>query len=236
MFKFLRKHRTFVFVSLALIAIALPFFGLGGMTFFSSKDCVAKVNDMKISQRQYDQVYQNIIRQRDELNADQKKQIELEALQELVRQEVMFQEAKKYGIEVPDQEVQLQIVNAPAFQKDGKFDPRTYYQSVFQVLRMTPEEFELTRRKETAAMKLNQMIFSAVRVNDDDVTSGLANRISVETDAKKKKELKENPEIFRNELRQKQMNLVFNDWLAFINRSLRVEVVSPNLRTRLSGK
>jgi hypothetical protein len=236
MFKFLRKHHTFVFVSLALVIIALPFFGIGGMTFFSPQDGVAKVNGQKITQRGYDQIYHNLLRQKDDITAEQKKQLGMEALQELIREEVMYQEAMKYGIRVPDQEIQLQLINAPAFQKDGRFDIRTYGQTLAQVFRMTPEEFEEMRRKESAAVKLNQLILGAVHVSDDVVQSGLANRISIETDAKKKKELKDNPEIFRNELRQREMSKVFTDWLGQINRNLKVEIISNSLKAQLSGK
>lgn len=236
MFKFLRKHQKLVFICLGLVVVALPFFGVGGMAIFSPKDAVAKVNGKKITQRQYDQIYQNIVRQKEDLNPEQKKQLEVEALQELVRQEVMYQEAQKYGIVVPDQEILLQIVNTPAFQKNGRFDPQVYSQTVFQVFHMTLEEFEEMRRKEIAGVKINQLIYSAVHIGDEMVQAGLANRINIETDSKKRKEMRENPEIFREELRQKEMSKVFNDWLAQLNRNLRVEIISSALKARLSGR
>ncbi len=235
MFKFLRKHQTFLFATLAVIIFALPFFGLGGMAFFSAKDRIATLNGKKITQRQFDQIYQNLLRQKESLNADQQKQLFQEALQELIQQEAFYQEAQKYGITVPDQEIQLQILNTPSFQREGKFDYGTYARTVTQVFRMSPEEFEEIRRRDSAGMQLRQLIISSVHISHDVVQAGLPNRIAIETDAKKKKELQNNPDVFREELRQKEIGKVFNDWLAQMNRTLKFDP-SPSLRAQLAGK
>jgi peptidyl-prolyl cis-trans isomerase D len=235
MFKFLRKHKTVVFVTLAAVMIGLPFFGVGGFTFFSPQDSIVKVNGKRIIQREYDILLNQLVRQVPNMTPERRVQLEQEAFQELIRREVLFQEALRYGIYVSDQEVALNLFSIPSFQTEGKFDPRKYAQTLSQVFRMTPKEFEGLRRKEMAAMKLNQIIASSARVDPQLVKDGLKRRIEIEVDPEKKKELKKNPDIYRGELRDREIQLVFADWLSQINSKLKVSFVSESFRKRLQG-
>lgn len=236
MFKFLRKHRTVLFVLLAAILIALPFFGVGGSFFISSPhDTIAKVNGVKITQIQFDRLYNQILKQKTDLTPEQRKNLAQEVFQELIRQEVFSQEAERYGIRVSDQEVQMFLASLPAFQKDGKFDPRVYYHTVFRIFGTTPDDFEKDRKKDIAARKLNQLLASAVHIPDEMMSEVLKRRWEIETDPKKKKELKDNPETIRQELRNQEINQVFSDWLSQLNSKLKVQIVSENLRKRLAG-
>jgi parvulin-like peptidyl-prolyl isomerase len=232
--KFLRKHRTFVFVFLAIIMVSLPFFGLGTNYLFSSpQDTVLKINGQKIKRGEYDRLLNQIVQSQPELTPEQKQQIRGQALNELIRLVVYDQEAKKYGLYVSDQELKLQLENTPQFQKDGRFDPATYVQTLTRLANTTPEEFEKFRKRDMAALKLNQLIASSIRISDADFKDTLQARMAIETDVKKKKEWQKDPESLRNELRNQEVNWAFQDWLGSINSTLKVKITSAQFRESL---
>lgn len=236
MFRFFRKHRAIVMVALALCILGLLLFGIGGSFMGASpNDTIIKINGKKVTQMEYDRLYNQLSRQKTDLSPEQRDQLAGQAFQELVRQEVFYQEAKKYGIVVSDQELQLQIRAIPAFQKDGQFDPATYMQVISQMFGAPIHEFEKVHRKDLMARQLNAVIASAVHVTDAELQSALSQRLATETDKKKKKQLQENPELLREELRQKEANIVFSDWLTQLNANLKVNVVSETFRKRIGA-
>jgi len=223
-------------VALALCILGLLLFGVGsGSMARSPQDPILKVNGSKVTQADYDRLIHQITRQRGALNAEQQRQAEGEAIQELIRIEVFTQEAKKYGIQVPDQDLQLHLSNYPAFQKEGRFDPQQYVQIVTQQLGMPLRDFEKARRRDIAAQKLTSLINASVHIPDLMLEESLKSRMALETDKTKKKQLQENPEAFREELRSQEANLVFADWLGQVNASLRVEPISEDLKKKLAG-
>ncbi len=236
MFRFFRKHRKIVMVSMAACIVGLLLFGIGGNSMVqSSQDTIMKINGKKIAQIDFDRFYNQMMRQRDTTatTPEQRQQIQGQAFQELIRQEVFFQESKKYGISVPDQVLRLQLENIPAFQKEGKFDPETYYRVLFQVFQMGPRDFEKTHKKDIAGRQLNSLIATSVHISDAQLKDALETRLKSDTDAKKKKEIQANPEILRQELLEKETNLVFSDWLNQLNSTLKINIVSETFRQRM---
>jgi peptidyl-prolyl cis-trans isomerase D len=232
MFKFFRKHRTVVLVSLVICAIALPFLQIGSSSLLpSANDVVVKVNGRKVTQGQFDKLYNQAVRQRPASTPEQKQQVMREVLDELVRREVFAQEADKYGISVSDQEMQLQLASIPAFQKEGRFDPQTYMQVVYQSFGTTPKEFEKGFRKELQARKLNQLIGGSVFITDEAFAAA-----PPPPAPKDKKDKPMTPESYREELRSKELNLVYRDWLNYLNSNLKVNIVSDRFRDRMAGK
>jgi len=236
MFKFLRRHRTLLLTTLAVVILGLPFFGIGGNFLLSSpQDTIIKVNGEKIKLGEYNRLYNQIARQRGELTADQRKQLPREVLNELIRQNVFSQEAHRYGVHVPDLLVRMELQAQPAFQTEGKFDPGKYGQFLNQVARTPAADFEKSQKKDIAARQLNQIIASAVHVSDERLQAELEKRLAEEKDPKKRKELTSNREALRRELRDEEINQVFQDWLAQLNAGLRVDPVSEEFQKRLSG-
>jgi parvulin-like peptidyl-prolyl isomerase len=237
MFKSFRRHRTVVMVFMAACIAGLLLFGIGGTSLLSSpQDVIVKVNGKKVTQMQFDRIYHQITRQRTETDPKDNQRLLGQALNELIRQEVFYQEAKKYGIEVTDQEMQYQLASIPAFQREGQFDPQTYVRVVSQAFGTTPNEFEKDHKKDVAARKLNQLIASAVQISDRVQSLQLEAMIQNEEDPKRKKELKEKPEEFIQELRNREMNLVYSDWLNQLNSGLKVNIVSDRFQKMLSGQ
>lgn len=224
-------------ITLAACLVGMVFFGVTGSSLRSSpQDTIAKVNGQNIKKIDFDRLYNHAIRQRPDLKPEDRPKLASDVLNELIRQNVMAQEAKKYGIHVSDRELQVYLSNLPAFQRDGKFDPQTYYQTVARIFEMTPNEFEKIRKKDIAAFKLNQLIALSVHVPEQTFRQAYKRRLAIETDSKERKALKKNPEKLRKELRNQEVNRVMKDWLGQLNTQLKVRIVSKDFQDLLSGR
>lgn len=235
MFRFFRKHRSVVMVFLAACIVGLLLFGIGGNSMVTSpQDTILKINGKKIPQVNFDRLYNQLMRQKEgSTTPEQRQQIQGQAFQELIRQEVFYQESKKFGIEVTDQILQMQLAGIPAFQKDGKFDAETYVRVLSQAFSMAPRDFEKAHKKDIAARQLNALIATSVHISDAQLGNELTARLKSETNAKKRKELQADPEKLRQELLEKETNLVFGDWLNQLNSTLKISFVSDQFRKRM---
>lgn len=223
-------------VFLAVIVVILPFFGIGTTSLMpSSHDTIVKVNGHKITQAQFDQLQNQILKQRADLTPEQKKQVGGETLNELVREEVFTQEAAKYGIHATDQELQMELASVPAFQKDKRFDPQTYVQVVSQAFGMRTQDFEKKQKRDIEARRVNQLIAFSIHMTDMELEKQQAAIFAAEKDKATLKKWKEDPESLRKDLLAKERNLVFQDWLNQLNSTLKVQIVSDAFRRRLNG-
>ena len=221
---------------MAVCILSLALFGIVGNSFITSPlDTVIKINGQKITQVDFDHVYNQVSRAAKNSDPNQRQQSTSQALNEIIRQEVFNQEAKKFGITVSDQQLQMQLASYQAFQKEGKFDLPTYGRMVVQVMGMSPRDFEKSQRKDIAGRAVNQLVANSVHISEDEFQSELAHRLASEKDAAKRKELLANPEQVRNEMRDKELNLVFNDWLTQLNSALKVNIVSESFRQRMGA-
>lgn len=241
---------------MAACIAGLLLFGVGGTGFLpSAHDTVIKVNGAKLSQAQFDRFYFQLSRRSDPNTPQDRAQMNQQALQELIRQEVFYQEAKKYGLDTTDQELQMELASIPNFQKEGRFDGATYVQAIRQMFGMSPHEFEKGHKKDLVGRKLNQLIMTTVHISDSslkeamDIEERKAQEIlnqAIKSGVKKDidqakenlakfKELKTNPEKFKESLTTHEVNLVFNDYLNQLNNTLKVNIVSDRFQQRLSG-
>ncbi|MFC1501660.1 SurA N-terminal domain-containing protein, partial [Elusimicrobiota bacterium] len=146
----------------------------------------------------------------------QKKQ---EVIQQLIQEEVFWQEAKKYGITVSDTELTNDIRNYPAFQRNGRFDHITYYKIMNNVLRTTPKEFEASRRKQIAAYRLRQLIASNIKITEPEIQM----QYSRENKGKMSNYEKEKAE-FAEKIRQEKTMLIYDEWFKNLNQNMKIKV------------
>jgi parvulin-like peptidyl-prolyl isomerase len=236
MFKFFRRHRTLVLVALAACVGGLVLFGAGGSSFMASpQDTIVKVNGRALKADQFDRIYRMMSRQQADTSPAAQQQLMGQALNEMIRQEVLSDEAKRYGLTVTDEELALQLASIPAFQREGRFDPATYDQVVRRTFGTPPHEFEKNHRKDLLVRKLNLLIASSVQVSDAEVKEQGAAILEAEKDPKVRKELASDAAKMRERVREREINLVFNDWLNRMNSELKVSIVSDRFRQRLGG-
>jgi hypothetical protein len=195
----------------------------GSYSLRKNLDTVAVIDGTKIAYADFQSQLNRVVDAQRKNNVDvtpemlaQKKQ---EVLNDLIQQEIFWKEAQKLGINVSDNELTADLQHYPAFQVNGHFDQRAYFQVVFQVLNTTPEKFETAERKRIAYMKLRQLVASSVRITEPELQLEYArtHKGNLKNFEKDKPKLAES-------LRQEKTSLVFNQWFSQINQSLQGRV------------
>ncbi len=211
MMNFFRKHKVAI-----ILVILIGFFGgtfiagFGVSTFgnsASSFDTVAVINGTKIPYKYYYSLYNNALnllkQSGQELTDDLVKLTQNQILRTLVQDELIWQQTKKYGITVSDNELAQDIQSYPYFlNANGQFDSRNYYQFLNN-LRMSPKDFENLRRKQIAANKLQVLIASAAKISDSEITEGLNEA----------------------DLIQIKANEILNDWFDSVKEKSKIQIL-----------
>ncbi|MDD5020842.1 MAG: SurA N-terminal domain-containing protein [Endomicrobiaceae bacterium] len=215
MMSFLIKHKVKIFLITILGFFAGTFVGFGSY-FFGDKnyfDTVAVVNGYKIPYKLYYALYNNTIevlrKSNPEINDDTMKKIQSNVVNSLILDEILWQQTKKYGVSVSENELLMDIQNHKYFLNDqGVFDPR-YYFNVLNNLKLTPKEFENMRKKQIAANKMKILIASAI----SDIS---------ESELKSMKTI--NPNITKAYMLQLRNNEILNDWFDKIRKETSIKI------------
>lgn len=226
MMNFFRKHRRNIFIITVVVFVASTFVGFGGYFFGGGGvDTVAIVNGVKIPYQRYNFLYNrsmDSLRQNGtEITPEVIKQVERDVIQELIQDEVFWQEAKKFGITVSDNELSQDIRRFPAFQRDGTFDHRLYYEFLRRVLRTTPREFEEFRRRQIAFFKLRHFIFSSVVIPQEEISQSYREKFPDKKSADWEKEKQEFSQTYKQEV----VNGIFNEYLKQLNQTVKIKVL-----------
>jgi peptidyl-prolyl cis-trans isomerase D len=160
-------------VLLGAIVIVFVFWGVG--SFRSQRgDRIATVNGDSITLDEYRDTFDNLVdqlRRRFGNNLDgdmiEKLQVKKQALNQLINNTLLLQEAKRLKFRISDTELADAISKIPAFQEAGRFDNRLY-RNVLERLRMTPEEFEVAQRNGMMIERLSALITSGVKISDQE--------------------------------------------------------------------
>ena len=220
MMNWFRKNMRTIFTITIIAFVGGTFISFGSITLSKSgSDTVAVVNGTKISYRAYlkllDRAIENIRTNNGEVTDAVVAQKSSEVLQDMIQQEVFYQEAKKYGITVSDGELLADLRRYPAFQANGQFNRQAYGRILYEVLHTTPEEFEQSRRQEISFYKLRQFIASSVKISEQE--------LQFEYSKVKKGNMAnfaKDREKFLEEVTQQKTGLVFNEWFKAINQQL----------------
>jgi peptidyl-prolyl cis-trans isomerase D len=174
MLRILREHATSWMLRGILILVAVTFISWGGYSLIREKKVTyaAKVNGVAIEWREYNDAFQNAIKQyREALGPSySEKMIEElhlkdKILDELISKILILQEGKRLGFSVYDEELREALESIPAFQVNGQFDKRNY-ERFLRINRMTPEEFEQSQRESLLLSK----VVSLIRMNGGKVS------------------------------------------------------------------
>jgi peptidyl-prolyl cis-trans isomerase D len=166
MLRILREQASSWMLKGILILVAVTFISWGGYSFFRERKVtyVAKVGDVTVEEREYNDAFQNAVKQyRDALGPSfSEKMIEElglkgKILDSLIDKILILREAKRLGLSVPDEELREAIESIPAFQFNGQFDRRNY-ERFLRLNRMTPDEFEHSQRENFLISKAVNLI------------------------------------------------------------------------------
>lgn len=180
-------------------------------------DCVARVNGIKISYSSFLESVNRRIRNwydenpEKELTDAQTKEIKSEVLNSLVQEELLHQEAKRYGIYVSQSEVINTIRSLPQFQKDGKFQPQLYFYILRNYFRTEPATYEAQVKNAIINQKLRSLILSSVKVTDQEVKEEY-----------EKRKIKEEEEEFKKNFLQEKKILFYRQWLISLYQKAKI--------------
>jgi len=203
---FLRKNvKTFLWCIAVAFVIGIFLWNFSARRLI---DCVARVNGTKIPYSTFLDTVNLRIRNwydqnpEQELTDTQIKEIKLEVLSSLIQEEVVRQEARKYGIYVSQSEVINTISSLPQFHRDGKFDAQLYFYILRNYFRVEPSVYENQIRLAIITQKMRDIILSSVKLTDQEVK-----------DEYERRKIKEPAEEFKKSLLQEKKILFYRQWL-----------------------
>jgi len=180
-------------------------------------DCVAQVNGTKISYSHFLETLNRRIRYwydenpEKELTDAQTKEIKSEVLNSLIQEELLRQEAKRYGIYVSQSEVINTIRSLPQFQKDGKFQPELYFYILRNYFRIEPAIYETLIKRTITNQKMTNLILSSVKLTDQEVKEEYERR-----------KIKEKEEDFKKDFLQEKKILFYRQWVLSLYQKAKI--------------
>lgn len=173
----MRKHAKSWLIKAMIAIIALVFIFYFGYSFTSKQVVkVAVVNGEIIKAIEYDKEYRSLVErfqnEYKSLWSDTLiKTLDLEnrALNNLIEQKLISQEAKRIGLDITPKEIQTQILSYPTFVINGRFDVGRY-KSLLIRFGMKPEDFEEDISRDLLQKKLSQFLMTLLPVSDQEIS------------------------------------------------------------------
>lgn len=166
-------------IILGLIIFSFVFAGVGSYLAGSSQQPAAKIDDREISQREFEQAYQN---ERNRMQAQlgdyfstlmgdpaYVQQFRRSVLDRMVNDVLIEQRANELGMRISDEQIRNAILTMPQFQRDGKFD-NEIYNTLLRRSGFTPDMFAESMRTDL----LRQQLLAALQGSDFTLNNELA--------------------------------------------------------------
>ena len=176
MFQDIRKKGSSLLITLMFAAIIVTFvisFGPGDKAGCSStQNSAVSVNGEIVTMSEFRFAYSNLMdyyqRYIGNFNNEMAKQYKIseKALNGLIGEILVAQEAEKLGFKVSDEEVSNEILKNPYFQKNGAFDKESYNNMVKFTLNTTIAAYEHRVRMQLMAKKLRNYLVDNITVSD----------------------------------------------------------------------
>lgn len=166
-------------IILGLIIFSFVFAGVGSYLAGGSQQAAAKIDDREISQREFEQAYQNERNRMQSQLGDYfttlmgdpayVQQFRRSVLDRMVNDVLIEQRAKELGLRISDEQIRNAIVSMPEFQRDGKFD-NEIYNTLLRRSGFSPEMFAESMRTDM----LRQQFLAALQGSDFALSNELA--------------------------------------------------------------
>lgn len=178
MLKVMRKHAKYFYVLFFVVILSFVFWGVGTVDRTGRSDVLAEVGKYKITTEEYWRTYDRIYRfyreiYKDKFDEEMERKLNLKenVLDSMVNERVLLIAAEDTGIRITDEELQEAITHEPAFIRDGVFDKEVYLNRL-RLSRITPEEFERSKRQELTLQKMRRLIELSADTSDMNPDSG----------------------------------------------------------------
>lgn len=191
----MRKHAKALGVTLWLVVFAFigtTFLVYGFRSTSSGRGgpaSIATVEGEKIAFSEYQQIYEQQVRQYQSSMGDKFDEKILERLnlkemilEQLISRHLLLQEARRLRITITPDELAAEITRLPYFMDKDGFS-RDRYLRVLESARLTPEKFEGNIREELIVRKLEELVKGGVNVLPEEVREAFRfNRSSVKAE------------------------------------------------------
>lgn len=162
-------------VVIGLIIVTFALFGLGSYLQDKSRAFAARVNDVEISQREFQQTYQQQRAQMEQMLGDaydpaliDDTMLKRRALDILIEKQLVLQASQEAGMAISDQLLAARIHAIPAFQVDGTFSDTVYRDILLRQGRVAAE-FEASVRSEMQTQQLVNGLSQTAFVTDEEL-------------------------------------------------------------------
>lgn len=175
MLRLMRDHATSWIIKILLGAIVIVFVFWGVGNFGEQKETKAAiVNGDLITMQEYQDAYNRLVdRYRQNFggkmddNMIKRLNLRQKALDGLIDQRILLQEAAKLGFRVSEKEVAEAIRKMEVFQSNGVFNNRRY-RYVLNQNRFTTEGFEFLQKNSMLEQKVRSLILGGVKVSENE--------------------------------------------------------------------
>jgi peptidyl-prolyl cis-trans isomerase D len=176
MLSLMRKYASTWMIKMILGAIVVVFVFWGVGSYRAQRASrVAVVNGQSILISEYQQAYNNILEQLRQSfgknlddNIIEQFQVKQQAINGLIDQKLLLQEADKLNFNVSDKNLSNAIRKIAGFQRNGIFD-RQLYQRMLNSNRLTPEAFEEIQRNAMQVEKIRRFIIGSIKVSESEI-------------------------------------------------------------------
>jgi parvulin-like peptidyl-prolyl isomerase len=237
----LRKNTKIFLWFAASVFILATFMGLGGYFFTRTPDAVARINGKKISYETFNNVYyERLNSYRNMYNADINEQMATSlkkmVLEDMIRRELMLQEAKKEKIKISDADLSNYIQQFPYFQKNGLFNQQQYLAVLKTQVHMTPAQFENEVRQSLILTTLRDKVTTNLSVTDQEVTTEQAKRAKDNKTKTSAADLEKEKVTVREALIQEKKSRAFEAWFNLLRAKSKVENNLDAVEKMMAGK
>ncbi len=120
-----KTQGTFAWIILILICVPFALWGLQNYTNGGQEKAVVIVGDKEFGQREVNQAYAQFKQQYAEMQIPEEI-LQKQAIEKLIRDELLLQHVTEEGLVVTDERVRQFIASLQYFQREGKFDKQQY--------------------------------------------------------------------------------------------------------------
>jgi peptidyl-prolyl cis-trans isomerase D len=173
MLSYMRKHARSWFIKVLLGAVIVVFIFFYG---FSLRDndasLIAEVNGLKIAQRDFQRQFDRLLdaqrSRRSDLTPEQRKALRETALESLIDQVLLLEQADQWRMTVAESEVKEYVRGIPAFQDEGQFS-LLRFQQYLRLRAQTEREFFAELSRDLRIQKVENLIRDGAWVAEDEV-------------------------------------------------------------------
>jgi peptidyl-prolyl cis-trans isomerase D len=172
MLDLMRKH-AYSWLTRAVVIALIGVFAFWGVStgMFSRIKPVATVNGHQILSKDVDQEAEQLRRRLEQVYgpdaaaAMARYNVREQALEQLIDQQLVLDEANRLGLRISDAALEQMIEAQTAFQVDGHFD-LAIYQTALRSQNMRPSDFESEVRLEMLQQLMQRMVTETVQISD----------------------------------------------------------------------